>query len=337
MSRTFFSFIALSVVLTTCIHFAASQEPNQDRRARAERRAKEVQQRQEAIFKGKPPAGTAQVVGRSVLYSIDKGFGNTMALLEAADNPNISKELGFTDDQVATMKAAKGEMRVQMLMLAPKYVNRFKTMTDADHQAIQEDIQKELEAINQRVEGLVTPEQKTKARTLVFQAMGGVESPLINMDALSTLNLTDEQKEKARASFKEMEKERLAQMEEGLKLVEKAIEKGGMNMSPEDRKAIEEEGRALQSRIIATGKKLGDDLRTHLTDEQRNYEKSLIANRPAYLPRLPRQMRGDFTEQYSPGLDSWVPGQGTPKDRSDEKKRRRPFPLKEESDEDGEE
>lgn len=311
--------------------YLAAQDANaeQQRRERRERRAQEMQQRQEALFQGKVPKGTATVVGRSVIYSVDRGFGSTIALMEAADNANVRNEIGLTEDQAEQLKAAKNELRMQMLFLAPKYADRFKKMGEADHEAIQKDIEKEIKSISDRVDNIATPEQKAKVQKLTFQAMGGLDSPIINMDAMSTLNLSEDQKEKMRSTLKEMEKERLSQMEEGLKLVEKAIERGGVNMSEEDRKTLEAEGKALQGQIIATGKKLGDRLRTHLTDEQLAMEKDLMANRPSYLPRLPRQMRGDFTQQYSPGLDSWVPGQGVPRDRVDSKRHRRPFPSKE--------
>jgi hypothetical protein len=147
---------------------------------------------------------------------------------------------------------------------------------------------------------------------------------------LKVLNLSDEQKQKSEAAFKELEAERIAQMEDGLKLVEKAVEKGGVNMSPEDREAIEKEGKALEARIFATGKKLGEKLRTFLTDDQKAMEKKLLANRPDFLPKLPGPMRGDYTKEYMPGLDSWSPGQGVP-DKAKEKKRRRPFPQKEQT------
>lgn len=331
MSRTVLFFVFLTFFTFFAVEVAPSQtaESDQQRRERRERRVRENQQRQENLFNGRPPAGTATVVGRSVIYSINGGFGNSMILLEAARNRDFRNDLGLSESQAAEMKAARNEIQMQTLLLAPKYVDRFKKMTESDHPAIQEDIIKEIRRIDERVQGIVTTEQKAKARTLTFQAMGGLDSPMINMDSISALNLSDEQKEKAGEAFKSMEKERIAQMEEGLKLIEKAIEKGGANMSEEDRRALEEEGRALQSRIIATGKTLGTKLRAHLTAEQIELEKHLMANRPAYLPRLPRQMRGDFTEQYSPGLDSWTPGQGAPEDRSEEKRRRRPFPQKE--------
>jgi hypothetical protein len=309
---------------------AQTPEQDQQRRDYRERRQREAQQRSEALFQGKPPAGTTTVVGRSVINAVsNKGFGNTIALLEIARKPEICNEMGFNNEQTASLKSARDMVHAQIFMNAPKYVQRFKTMTDADHKTIQEEIEKDLQRITDHVENLTTPEQKKNVQKLVFQGMGGLNSPMINLDAMSTLNLSEEQKKKAETTFKEMENERVAQMEEGLKLIEKAIALGGVNMSPEDKAKIEAEGKALEARILTTGKLLGDKLRTHLSKEQLELEKNLLANRPKYLPPLPRQLRGDFTGQYSPGLDSWTPGQGAPKEQNEEKKRRRPFPTKE--------
>ncbi|MDR2754181.1 MAG: hypothetical protein LBC20_00610 [Planctomycetaceae bacterium] len=309
---------------------AQTPEQDQQRKEYRERRQREAQQRSETLFQGKPPAGTTTIVGRSVINSVNsKGFGNTIALLEIAKKPEICNEMGFNDEQTASLKSARDMIQAQIFMNAPKYVHRFKTMADADHKTIQEDIEKDIQRMTDHVETLITPEQKKNVQKLVFQGMGGLNSPIINLDAMSTLNLTEEQKKKAEITFKEMESERVAQMEEGLKLIEKAIELGGVNMSPEDKAKIEAEGKALEARILAAGKTLGDKLRTHLTSEQLELEKNLIANRPKYLPPLPRQLRGDFTGQYSPGLDSWTPGQGVPQDWNKEKKSRRPFPTQE--------
>ncbi|MDR3199213.1 MAG: hypothetical protein LBU34_15200 [Planctomycetaceae bacterium] len=309
---------------------AQTPEQDQQRKELRERREREAQQRSEALFQGKPPAGTTTIVGRSVINSVsNKGFGNTIALLEIARKPEICSEMGFNNEQTASLKSARDMIQAQIFMNAPKYVQRFKTMTEADHKAIQEDIEKDIQRMTDHVENLITPEQKKNVQKLVFQGVGGLNSPVINLDTMSTLNLTEEQKKKAETTFKEMENERIAQMEEGLKLIEKAIALGGVNMSPEDRAKIEAEGKALEARILATGRTLGDKLRTHLTGEQLELEKNLLANRPQFLPPLPRQLRGDFTGQYSPGLDSWTPGQGVPQDWNKDKKRRRPFPTQE--------
>ncbi len=337
MSNRFFRLAAFGCVvvsfLLTAIAFAQDANQDAERKARRERREKEAADRQQALFQGPPPPGTASIVGRSFIYSVNRGFGNTMAMLGAADNSQLSAEIGFTPEQEKELRGVRDELRWQMLTKAPKYADRFKKMAAGeDPQKIQQDIENELKEITAKVEKVATPEQKKKSQTVVFQGMGGLNSPLINVDAMSALDLSDEQKEKAQKTMDAMEKERLALLSDGLKLFEKAVQLGGPKMSDEDRKMLEKEREALEARVFASGQKLGDQLRGLLTDEQKEKEKILLANRPKFLPRLPKQMRGDTAEEYRPGSDSWRPGQGNPNEEKDRKKNRRVFP-KEEQDE----
>lgn len=324
--------LLLFAVFAADFSFAQNTNDDQQRRDRRLRQEREAQQRSEAMFQGKPPAGTTTVFGRSIIHSIDKGFGNTLVLVNAGRSAELQKELGITESQAARLKASQEMLRGQVVMNIPKYVGKFKNMTEADHENIQKELEADYQKITDHFDTLVTPEQKDNSRRIVFQTLGGLESPMMNLDAMSVLKLSDEQKEKAEKTFKEMEKERINQMEETFKLIERAIELGGADMSPEDRAKIEAEGKVLEARIYATGKNLGEQLRTHLTSEQLELEKKLIAQRPAFLPPIPRQMRGDFSGEYSPGLNSWMPGQGAPKDNTEQKRRRRPFPQKENAD-----
>lgn len=322
--------LATVLILPDFAVFAQSSDSAQQRRERRLKREQEAQTRLDGMFKGQMPEGTATVFGRAMIGSItDSGFGNSIMLLEAGKHKVLSDELGLNQEQFSRMQFARDEIQMAVLVNTPKYVNRFKSMTEADHQSIQKDLQADFKRIADHMDSITTPEQKEKTNKLMFQTLGGLDSPVMNLNTMQVLKLSDEQKEMAKKSFEEMEAERVAQMEEGLKLIEKAVKLGGANMSEEDRAKIEAEGKALEARIIATGKKLGDKLRIHLTDEQRELEKSLIASRPSFLPRLPAHMRGDYTGASSVGLDSWAPGQGAPKDGR-EKRRRRPFPVTEE-------
>ncbi|MGL4595027.1 MAG: hypothetical protein ACRCUY_09890 [Thermoguttaceae bacterium] len=275
-----------------------------------------------------PPPGTVSVVGRAAIMQMEKGFANTFVLLSAGRDQNVRNTLGFSEEQAETLKSLNEELRGQMLADMPKYLVRFQSMTPNDHAAMQKEIEMKMEEISNKVEKVTTPEQKQKARTLVFQGMGGLESPVINLDAMSALNLSDAQKEKMKGTFKELEAERLAQLEEGIKLAEKAMALGGpAGMSAEDRKKIEEERKALEVRIFATGKKLGEKLRVQLTSEQIELEKNLIANRPAFLPKLPGPMRVVDDATYKPSQNSWTPGQGAPERQNE--RTRKPFPRTE--------
>jgi len=262
------------------------------------------------MFQGQPPPpGTVTVLGRSVIGSIQNGFGNSLIMLFGSENQDIRQELGLTDAEVGSMQL----VRTQMMMNVPRYAARFRTMNEADHKEVQADLERDMGRITEFVNNSLSAERKEKVQKLAFQSLGGIDSPMISLDSMEVLNLSEDQKRKLRGTFDEMQKEREAQMEAGFSLVERAIALGG-NMSPEDREKLEQERRELEAQIFATSKKLAERLRQHLTAEQLAQERQLLASRPAFLPRLPRQMQGntESTGGYTPGANSWRPGQELP-------------------------
>jgi hypothetical protein len=264
------------------------------------------------MFQGQPPPpGAVTVLGRSVIGSLQNGFGNSLLMLFGSDNQNIRQELGITDAEASSMQL----VRAQMLLNVPKYAARFQKMTEADFQSVQEDLERDMGKITEFVDNSLSEERRAKVQKLAFQSLGGIDSPMISLHSMEVLNLSEDQKKKLKGTFDEMYKERESQMEAGLKLMEKAIALGGPNMSPEDREKLEKERRELEAQIFATGKTLAERLRQHLTAEQLEQEKQLLASRPAFLPKLPKQMQAN-TESgsggYTPGADAWRPGQELP-------------------------
>ncbi len=271
-----------------------------------------------------PPKGMITVLGRSFAGSIGKGMGNTMVLI-GADNPDLRNIIGFSEAQMTELDAARTEVLGKMIQMGPKYTARFQEMTEADYQAVQEELERDLDSFRQHFDKIATEEQTDKARKTVFQFMGGLDSPLMNLDTIQALDVSDEQKKKLQATFKELEEERKAQLEESLRLFEKGV--ANPNMSEEERRELEAEGKALMARMEATGQKMGEKLRVHLTTEQKELEKKLLADRPAFMPPLSsHQNAGEMP--YIPGLDSWKPGQGAPAN-AEKKKSRRGFPQAE--------
>ena len=267
------------------------------------------------IFQGQtPPPGAVSVLGRSFFGAIENGFGNSLALLIGSDNQNIRQEIGLTDTEANSIQL----LRVQMLMNAPKYADRFKTMTEADQQNIQQDLDRDMGRITEALNNVLAPERKEKVQKLAFQTLGGLDSPIINLHSMEVLNLSEDQKKKMQSVFDEVREERVAQMESMLKMAEKVVAIGGpQNLSEEEREKLRKEGDELRDQSFATAKKLADRLRQHLTSEQLELEKQLIASRPAFLPRLPRQMRQEEATTgddngYTPGANSWRPGQELP-------------------------
>jgi hypothetical protein len=249
------------------------------------------------------------VLGRSVIGSIQNGFGNSLIMVFGSEDQNIRQELGLTDAEVNSMQL----VRAQMMLNVPRYAARFRTMNEADHAAVQAELERDMGRITDFVNNSLSAERKEKVQRLAFQSLGGIDSPMISLHSMEVLNLSEDQKRRLQGTFDEMQQEREAQMEAGLNLFERAIALGG-NMSPEDREKLEQERRELEAKIFATSKKLAEGLRRHLTAEQLAQERQLLASRPAFLPRLPRQMQGnpEGGGGYTPGAGSWQPGQELP-------------------------
>lgn len=283
------------------------------------------------MFQGQtPPPGAVSVLGRSLFGAIDNGFGSSLALLISSDDRNVRQELGLTETEANSIRL----LRAQMLVHAPQYANRFRTMTEENRQGIQQDLSRDLGRISAALDNVLAPERKAKAQKFVFQTLGGLDSPMINLSSMEALNLSDDQKKKMQSVFDEMREERVGQMETFLKAGEKVIAAGGpQNLSPEEREELDKVRRELESQSFETAKKLADRLRQHLTPAQLELEQQLVASRPAFLPGLPRQMRkGENVGKsedgiYTPGANSWRPGQELPNQLPVQ--RRKGFPREE--------
>jgi hypothetical protein len=256
-------------------------------------------------------------MGRSFFGAMEKGFGNSLVLLISADNQNIRQELDLTDAEANSIQL----LRTQMMLGAPQYANRFKTMTEENREGIQQDLNRDFGRVISALDNMIPPERKEKVQKLVFQSLGGLDSPLISLSSMEALNLSEEQKKKMQTLFDEMREERIEHMEAMLKMGEKAaaLAPGGtQNLSQEEREELEAMGRELEKQSYATARKLADRLRQHLTPAQLELEKQLIATRPGFLGRLPRQIQHDEdktqgeSNAYVPGINAWQPGQPLP-------------------------
>ena len=278
-----------------------------------------------------PPPGLVSVVGRKIIESSAEGSTTTAMYFAAMNNEAMRKDFGFTEEQNKQMRDLRSFIQAEVLRRMPQNFERFKNFNETAEKEIAAEVQDSIARIRARLDEMVTPEQREKARTLSFQAFGGLDSPFVNQEMISTLNLSDTQKEKAKALFAETEKERVEIMEAGLKLAEKAVAAGGPRMSAEARNQLEQEGKALEGRIYASGKKLGSKIREFLTDAQRKQADELMANRPSYLRPLPRQLRPEENDTgWKPGDSSWAPGQGVSEDLVKPEERR--FPVRRRTD-----
>ena len=284
---------------------------------------------------GTPPPGVATAVGRSLIGVVEGGSGTSLALLAAVDSPDVRREIGMTDAEANAVRAVRG----QILMSAPQYLNRLRTLTPENQESLQQDLSRDLERFAMSVNQAIPPERKVKMDKLAFQTIGGVNSPVITLDTLGALNLSEEQKGKMQSVFNEMREERMAHFEAGLAMAERVMAAGGPgNLSPEERAALERERAELEAKAYATSEKLAERLRQNLTPEQLKLEQELLASRPDFLPGLPWQMRrgeAGGTERrrgdsfYLPGADSWRPGMPLPTPTQEPQRRSR-FPRSEE-------
>ncbi|MGL6194568.1 MAG: Spy/CpxP family protein refolding chaperone [Thermoguttaceae bacterium] len=288
-----------------------------------------------------PPPGFISAVGRKLIESTADGSTTTMMYAAAISDANIQKELGITDDQKKKLKQFESSMRAEMIKKIPSYIEKLKNYSpDVEREAINE-VQNFIQQSRAKLDEIITPEQKEKARSLSFQAFGGLDSPLVNADMIKALNLSDDQKEKAKKIFEETEKERRELMEEALGLAEKAVALAPRDpgqLTQEEMQALQEKGqalegqaKALESRVYASGKKLGSKIRAFLTDAQRKQADELMASRPDFFGPLPKQLRGEEESgEWKPSDSSWKPGDGDGTAPTPRKERR--FPGKNKTD-----
>ena len=272
------------------------------------------------MFQGQtPPPGAITVLGRAFFEAGEAGFGNAFTLMIAAEDQNVRRELGLTDAEVAAIRLANA----QTAMNAAQYANRFRTMTEETQQGIQNELLRGMNRITQNFNASLPPERQENVQRFMFQALGGLDSPLMSLHSMEALNLSADQRTRMQQIFTEMRDERWAHSEKMLEMGEKVIAAGGpQNLSQEDRAELERSWRELETQSFETARRLSDRLRQHLTPEQLELERQLIASRPAFLPGLPRQIRErqeravpvvETEGGFVPGPNSWRPGDPLPR------------------------
>ena len=270
------------------------------------------------IFQGQPPpAGAVSVLGRSFFGAMEDGFHGSLALLIGVDDRNFREELGMTDTEANSVRLLRGAM----LVPAAQYATRFRNMDEGAQAGMQADLLRDMRRITESLNTALPQERRDNVQKLVFQSIGGLDSPIINLNMVEVLELSDTQKGRLKSVFDEVQEERAAQMEKILGIAEKIIAVGGpQNLSPEEQEELRRQGQELEVQVWATSRKLTEQLRQHLTPEQLERERQLIASRPAFLPPLPPQIRdrvgqnqGNTGDDGSgPGAGAWRPGDDLP-------------------------
>ena len=229
------------------------------------------------------PPGALTVLGRSVFDTLESGHGNALALLLNVDDPNVQQELGLTSTEADAIRA----IRIQTMLNAPQYVSRIRNMAADDQGNLQDDISRDLGRISGQLNNVLPLESQKNVQKMVFQSLGGLNSPVMSISSMEALELSDEQREKVRGVLDETREERMAQVDAMLAMMERTMAAGNpQELSPEDQEALEQQRRKFETQMLATRKKVAARLQQHLTPEQLEQEKQILASRPAFLPNL---------------------------------------------------
>ena len=172
-----------------------------------------------------------------------------------------------------------------------------------------EEARKRADAMWVGVQQSLRPNQRTALGEVTFQLGGGLNSPRMNERLLATLDLTETQK----VAIREMVTKREAEARAIREVEREARESGiAVDVTPEQRRIADEERE----------KKYADQMKTVLTAEQMSKAERLTAGipalreklgMPAQPPRPGEHMQGqDQNHDFTPGPNSWQPGQGAP-------------------------
>jgi hypothetical protein len=274
----------------------------------------------------KLPSGLLTTVARSYHNSIEKGLPDAFVIFESARREELRTALGITENQKREIETFQSAMQIQIVTKIPELMKRFNDSNENDQKTIQNDLETDIQKFVDKINSIVTPEQQSKAKMLVFQATGGLNSPLLGKDTLDILNITGEQREKAEIIIEQAKAERKEKVEELMKIIEEQITKN-KELSKEEKDELRKKRQTLFNELIAIGKKTGDRLKAFLKKQQQQKAEDLIANAPDFLPKLPINNNSDSL--YIPNADSWKPGQGVPDSEKDKRKNRKTFPRKE--------
>jgi Spy/CpxP family protein refolding chaperone len=250
-------------------------------------------------------------------------------------NPEFAKILELTSEQTTSLqrvlRESAEEMRTQMQ----------ETMQQGQQggappnpDQMRQRMEKFIDEAQVKVDKVLNPQQQTKVRELAFQMSGGLNAPFLNERTLQVLKLTDAQKDQVRKIVADRDAEFRNAMQQGFDF---------RNATPEEREKFRTD---MESR----GKKFADQVATILTPEQKAKAEALTAEAPALRERLgippqgppgqrgpgPQGRQGQGRGQqgespvYTPGDNSWRPGQGdTPEPTPTPGRRRSGFPRSE--------
>ncbi|MDR0608538.1 MAG: Spy/CpxP family protein refolding chaperone [Planctomycetaceae bacterium] len=253
------------------------------------------------------------------------GGGGGIELLTR--NAEIKSRLGLTEEQVGKLGKLSEELRARPNDRRPGSG----PPSREELQKFREEFEKRFDETQTKINQILTPEQQEKYKTLQFQLIGGLDSPLLRVRSLEVLNLTEEQKAKLKTINDEREAESRA-----------AFEKRGpidwRKLSQEEREKL---GAELQAENETRTKKFAEQIKAVLTPEQKEKAEKLTAEAKEVQEKIGfgigiRERRGGENRsgrgeggEYRPDRDSWRPGQGAGERGNQNRQPRRTFPQTE--------
>ena len=225
------------------------------------------------------------------------GFGGGANIGMFLQNPEFTKMLELTTEQTSALQEIVQAQRPQG--------------GQGNAPPTAEERRQRMDEMQAKVNAILKPEQQTKFKEIAFQAMGGLDSPFLNDRLLEVVDLTAEQRDKIR----KIDDERSTETRNVMQRTD------FRNASQEDRDKLRADGETR-------AKKYGDQIKAVLTAEQKAKAEKLTAGVAELREKLGlpapgqpgqrggqgqgRQRQGGQSDDYTPGSQSWQPGQGAP-------------------------
>lgn len=252
------------------------------------------------------------------------GFGGGIGARQLVQNDEIKSRLGLTEQQVEQLQKIADEMRPRDGRGTRQQGDRNQgerppRPSQAQMEQMRAEMEKRMTEAREKINTVLTPEQREKYKELSFQMAGGLDSPFLNSRMLDVVQLTEEQKAKIKAIEDEREKEGRAAMEQF-----RGID--WRNPSEEDRSRMQK----LREEGEKRAKKYSELIQVVLTPEQKDKARALTEEGKGLRPQRggPRGGGPDRGGDYRPGNDSWQPGQGA-RNQDGQNRNRRAFPTSE--------
>ena len=192
------------------------------------------------------------------------------------EDAELRERIKITDRQIEDLKKLMVDLGQQQQAIRQKYgvLNSSKENEDKQRQ--------ELAALQKKlmpgIAGVLTPEQMMQYHVTYYLIIGGLDSPLLNIEMLHFLNLNEKQTEKIAAVLKE----RTAKIGSLIQEVQK--ENSGTKPSAE-------EAAKLRTQGMEISRSYGAQAREVLTPEQRTMEAELQKATPVLQEKLRQFLR----------------------------------------------